>query len=254
MIRTAAVLALVLALALTSCGDESTSASGGGNRTLTVSAASSLTSALTAYGTKFEPARVRLSFAGSDELAAQIRQGVKPDVFASANTKLPDALYAEGLVEKPVVFAGNRLVIAAPAKSDSIGSIDDLAKPGLKLAIGSESVPIGEYTRKVLARLGPARSKAILDNVRSNEPNVSGVVGKLSQGAVDAGFVYATDVEAAGGKLKAIELPAELEPSAKYGVAVVKGAKNPGAAKQFVDGLLDGDGARSLRAAGFEAP
>ena len=65
--------------------------------------------------TAFPDASARFSFAGSDELAAQIEKGVRPDVFAAANTKLPDALYAKGLVEKPTVFAGNRLVLAVPA-------------------------------------------------------------------------------------------------------------------------------------------
>jgi molybdate transport system substrate-binding protein len=244
-------LALALALAVASCGGDSSSSAKGN---LTVSAASSLTGALTEYAASFDAARVQTSFAGSDDLAAQIRQGVKPDVFASANTKLPDALFAEGLVDKPVVFARNRLVIAVPAKSSAVASVDDLAKPGVKLAVGSESVPIGEYTRTVIGRLGPARSKAILANIRSNEPNVNGVVGKLSQGAVDAGFVYVTDVKAAGGALRAIELPAGLRPSVEYGVAIVKGAKHPQAARAFVDGLVKGDGARILRANGFAAP
>jgi molybdate transport system substrate-binding protein len=247
MSRLAAV-ALGVTLALAGCGDDKDSGS------LTVSAASSLTTPLTEYGTRFKPAQVRLSFAGSDELAAQIRQGAKPDVFASANATLPDALFLEGLVETPVVFARNRLVIAVPAHSDAITSIEDLARPRVKLAVGSGSVPVGEYTRQVLARLGPARSKAILANVRSNEPNVNGVVGKLSQGAVDAGFVYVTDVKAAGGKIKAIELPAELQPSVEYEITTVKGAKNPGAAKQFIDGLVNGEGGRLLRDAGFEGP
>src|SRR6476469_11090818 len=78
---------------------------------ISVSAASSLKTALTAYGGDFSNAVARFSFAGSDELAAQIEQGVKPDVFASANTKLPDALFDQDLVEKPTVFAGNRLVL-----------------------------------------------------------------------------------------------------------------------------------------------
>ncbi len=78
--------------------------------------------------------------------------------------------------------------------------------------IGSESVPIGAYTRETLAKLPPAQEKAILDNVRSNEPDVKGIVGKLTQGAADAGFVYVTDVNATGGELKAVALPAELEP------------------------------------------
>jgi molybdate transport system substrate-binding protein len=244
--RAAALLACAAALA--GCGGNDNPGQ------LTVAAAASLRSPLTAYANRFDAAKARLSFAGSDELAAQIRQGAKPDVFASANTKLPDALYAEGLVDKPVVFAGNRLVIAVPAGSSGISSVGDLARPGLKLAIGSKSVPIGEYTRTVIGRLGGARAKAILANVRSNEPDVKGVIGKLSQGAVDAGFVYATDVMAAGGRLEPIELPAALQPSVKYGIAIVKGAKNQAAAKQFVDGLINGDGARLLRDAGFATP
>jgi molybdate transport system substrate-binding protein len=246
--RTVAVLVLA-ALAVAGCGG----GSGSGSGTLTVSAASSLTNAFTDYGGSFAGARVRLSFGGSDELAAQIRKGVRPDVFAAANTKLPDALYAEGLVEKPVVFAGNRLVIAVPAGS-KIRSVADLAKPGVKLAIGSESVPIGDYTRAVLGRLPADERSAILANVRSNEPDVKGVVGKLSQGAVDGGFVYVTDVAATDGKLRAVELPRALQPSVAYGVAIVKGAGNKAAARRFVDGLVDGDGARVLRDAGFEKP
>jgi molybdate transport system substrate-binding protein len=239
-----------LALAIGGCGDDD---GPGSSKALTVSAASSLKSAFTTYGDGFDGATVRLSFAGSDELAAQIRKGVRPGVFAAANTKLPDALYSEGLVEKPVVFAGNRLVIAVPAGSD-IKSVGDLAKPGTKLAIGSQSVPVGEYTRTVLGKLPPAQSKAILAKVRSNEPDVKGVVGKVAQGAVDAGFVYVTDVVANDGELRAIELPAALQPTVAYGVAVVKGGKNPGAARKFVDGLVSGDGARILREAGFEKP
>jgi molybdate transport system substrate-binding protein len=220
---------------------------------LIVSAAASLKTAVSTYARGFDAATVRTSFAGSDELAAQIRQGVKPDVFASANTKLPDQLYAEGLVEKPVVFAANRLVLAVPADGD-VKSLGDLAEPGTTIAMGSESVPVGAYTRKVLDGLPTGERKAILANVRSNEPDVGGVVGKVAQGAVDGGFVYVTDVQAAGGELKAIELPAGLKPRVAYGVAVVKGAKHPEQAKAFVAGLLRGDGRDALDRAGFLPP
>jgi molybdate transport system substrate-binding protein len=196
---------------------------------------------------------VRTSFAGSDELAAQIRQGVKPDVFASANTKLPDELYKEGLVEKPVVFAANELVLAVPSDG-AVTGLDDLAEPGVTIAMGSASVPVGAYTRKVLDGLPAAQREAILANVRSNEPDVGGVVGKVAQGAVDAGFVYVSDVEATGGELKGIALPAGLEPQVAYGVAVVRGAKHPEQARQFVDGLLTGAGREALDRAGFLPP
>jgi molybdate transport system substrate-binding protein len=239
---------------LAGCGsDDPSTSSSTAKPQLTVSAAASLKNAFTAYGQAFDAATVRSSFAGSDELAAQIRQGVKPDVFASANTKLPDELYEAGLVEKPVVFTANQLVLAVPSDS-SVQGLDDLTKKGTTIAMGSESVPVGSYTRKVLDGLPAAKKAAILGNVRSNEPDVGGVVGKVVQGAVDAGFVYVTDVEATEGKLRAIALPEDLKPQVAYGVAVVKGAKHPEQAKQFVDGLLSGAGREALDRAGFLPP
>jgi molybdate transport system substrate-binding protein len=252
MRRRAALAVVALCALLAACGDDDGGASGGKPR-LVVSAAASMKEALGACGPRFQGANVKLSFAGSDELAAQIRQGVKPDVFASANTKLPDALHAEGKLSDPVKFATNSLVLAVPADSD-IRSLDGIAKPGVKLAIGSETVPIGSYTREVLARVPAAKSKAILANVRSNEPDVKGIVGKLTQGAVDAGFVYRSDVDATKGKTKAIALPARLQPTVVYAAGVVTGAKQRQAARRFVEGLVSGGCAEALKQASFGPP
>src|SRR3954449_2396022 len=168
-------LAMLAALALgaAACRGDDGSSGGGGTPPLTVSAAASLKTAFTEYGKQFKDADAKFSFAGSDELAAQIEQGVKPDVFASANTKLPDALYDKGLVEKPVVFAANRLVLAVP-KDSKVTSVADVARSGTTVAIGAAAVPIGSYTRQVLAKLPGGEGKAILANVRSNEPDVGG--------------------------------------------------------------------------------
>jgi molybdate transport system substrate-binding protein len=253
--RALLTLGLVAALA-GGCGgddDDRGGGSAGGKPQLVVSAASSMTEALTACAKSYPDAEIKLQFAGSDELAAQIRQGVKPDVFAAANTRLPDELHSEGLLSKPMVFATNEFVLAVPDGSDITG-LDDLEATGVKIAIGSKSVPIGEYTRESLAKLPPAQEKAILSNVRSNEPDVKGIVGKLTQGAADAGFVYVTDVKATDGALKAGRLPAKLEPDATYGAGVVEGAKEPKPARAFVDGLVDGECADALQAAGFGAP
>jgi len=237
------------------CGDDDDGGSGDSAdpTRLVVSAASSMTEALEACAPDFgeaESAEVRLSFAGSDELAAQIRQGAKVDVYAAANTRLPEELYDEDLLSKPVEFATNEFVLAVPEDSD-IESIEDLTTGGTKLAIGSESVPIGAYTRETLAKLPPDQEKAILGNVRSNEPDVKGIVGKLTLGAVDAGFVYVTDVNATDGELQAIELPDRLEPQVTYGAGVVSQAEQPELAQRFVEGLTQGDCADALPQAGF---
>jgi molybdate transport system substrate-binding protein len=239
----AAVVAAVLVLG--GCG-------GDDEPRLVVSAASSMSEALGECSQDFDGADVRLSFAGSDELAAQIRQGVKPDVYAAANTKLPEELNREGLLSKPVEFATNELVIAVPRDSE-VMRVADLTTPGLKLAIGSESVPIGSYTREVLSRLPGDQGKRILANVRSSEPDVKGIVGKLTQGAADAGFVYVTDVNAAGESLRAVRLPSALEPDVTYAAGVVKGAKRPDEARDFLDGLTNGRCSAALAKAGFGA-
>ena len=249
-VAAAALAAATLALLAAGCGG----GQGGGDRpSLTVSAAASLQQAFDRYGSDFRPATVHAQFAGSDELAAQIRQGVRPDVFAAANTALPQALYDEGLVEKPVVFAGNRLVLAVPADG-RIRSLGDAARAGVTLAVGAPGVPVGDYTQKVLARLPAAERKALLDNVRTREPDVKGVVGKLLHGAVDAGFVYVTDVRAAGAKLRAVALPDRLQPTVAYAAAVVKGSAHVATARAFLAGLLHGPGRTALRDAGFEPP
>jgi molybdate transport system substrate-binding protein len=232
---------VLLLVAAAGCGG------GSGSSSLRVSAASSLEGPLTALG------GAEFSFAGSDQLAAQIRSGVHPDVFAAANTTLPDALYADGLVERPVAFAGNRLVLAV-APGSRITRIEDLEKPGVAIAMGAPSVPVGAYTLKVLAALPAAGQAAILRNVRSREPDVAGVIGKLTEGAVDAGFVYVTDVKATGGKARAVELPRALRPDVVYEAAVVKGTKHPNQARAFVRALLSGKGAANLRRAGFAPP
>ena len=236
-----ALLAFAL-VALAGCGG----AAGGGetNDHATVFAASSLTEVFP----QIDPAAT-YNFAGSDDLATQITEGAPADVFAAASTKYPDQLYDEGLVDKPEAFATNRLVLIVPKDNPAgIQSVDDLRNPDVKLVIGAEGVPIGDYTRTVLENMG---ATDVLDQVVSEEDDVKGVVGKVSLGEADAGFVYVTDVKPVEDKVTAIELPAEAQAKVQYEIAVVKDAPHHDAAHQFVEQVLSEDGQAKLQAAGF---
>ncbi len=247
--RRASVVALAGAMLTAGCGGDE---GGAGERPrLIVSAASSLTEPLRACSERFAGADVRLSFAGSDELAAQIRRGVKPDVFAAANTALPEALAREGLLDRPAVFATNELILAVP-EDGAVRSLEEAARPGVDVVIGSESVPVGAYTRKALARLPEAVERGVLRNVRSEEPDVKGVVGKLARGAADAGFVYRSDATSAD--VRAIDLPAAAQPEVAYGAGVVRGAEEPALARRYLAGLIRGACADALRRARFGPP
>jgi molybdate transport system substrate-binding protein len=232
MRKTAFLVALV---ALAGCG-------GGSDDRLTVAGASSLTAALTECG-----GNTQLEFGGSDDLAQQIRQGVAIDVFAAANMDLPQALADEGKAQAPVPFATNRLVLAVPRDS-GIATLRDLR--GSSLIVGSASVPIGAYTREVIGRLPATLRSDVEKAIRSEEPDVKSIVGKLTTGAADAGFVYASDVVASH-ELKAIALPERVQPTVIYGISIVRDSE---AARSYVDGVLHGACAGALRKAGFGAP
>lgn len=245
---------LAVTLLATGCGAGSSDGDGAKPR-LVVSAAASLKAAFTEYGRRFPDADVSYSFAGSDVLAAQIRAGARPDVYAAANTSLPDALYAvDQIAGLPKRFASNELVLAKQAGDDSIRSLADIQRKGVRLAVGNGSVPVGTYTQRVLDYLPAAQRNAIRANVRSAEPDVTGIVGKLTQGAVDAGFLYATDVSATNGKLEAIHLPKVMQPVVEYAITIVNGTKHPAEAKAFIIGLLSGSGRDALDKEGFGLP
>ena len=194
----------------------------------------------------------RYQFAGSDQLAFQIGQGAPADVFLAASPKYPDELYARGLCSKPVVFATNTVVLIVPrANPARIRSVDDLRRDGIRLVIGAKGVPIGDYTRRLLANLGLS---SVLANVVSEETDVKLVVAKVALGEADAGFVYRTDVKAVGTKVLRIAVPARAEPTVRYELCVPARARHPREARAFVRRVLSGDGRARLRAAGFGLP
>jgi molybdate transport system substrate-binding protein len=208
---------------------------------ITVDGAASLTEVLP----RIDPSP-RYQFAGSDLLALQIQQGQPADIYAAASPKYPDQLYAAGLVEKPIVFATNTVVLIVPKRNPAgIHSVYDIAKPGVKLVVGDPSVPIGSYTQKALA--------ALKLNVKpvSQEPDVKDVVAKVALGEADAGFVYSSDVKPVQGKVLVFRIPAFANPTAVYEIAIVKATRYRDAAAAFVQRVLSKRGQALLHAAGF---
>ena len=214
------------------------------NVLLTIFAAASLTNVFPAISP-----HERYSFAGSNALAAQIQQGAPADVFAAANTSIPFSLYDQGLVEKPVVFTRNELILIVPkANPAHIRSVADVAKPGVKLVVAAPGVPVGDYTRTVLKNLNLSSA---LDNVVSNEADVRGVLAKVALGEADAGFVYVTDARSVRGKVATIGIRWSAQPRVSYAVAVVRAGKHRAAARAWVKALLGKRAQAKLRAAGF---
>ena len=195
----------------------------------------------------------RYSFAGSNQLAQQVRQGAPFDVFLSASPLYAQQLFADGLVRRPVVFATNALVLIVPRSNPQrIRTVADLARrPRLRLVATGPQVPIGLYTREVLKRLGMLH---VLRKAVSLEPDVKGIVGKVALGEADGGFVYRTDARPVARKVRVIELPKRAQPTVRYEAAVAASPQSLESAQAFVIDLLATRGRAQLRAAGFGVP
>ena len=253
-VRHRAVLSLVAAALVASPAVLAASAPAG-SRTpqrataqITVFAAASLTDVLPRIDRS-----QRYSFAASNTLAQQIRQGAPADVFASADLVNPQALFSSGLCSRPTVFALNKLVVVVPKSNPgNIRTVFDLRRRDTKVVIARQGVPIGNYTRQVLTNLGIRT--AVLANVVSQEPDVRSVLAKVALGEADAGFVYVTDAATVKDRVKVIRVPAWAQPPVRYGICIVSSTKNRADARAFVDRVLGPAGRARLLAAGFRVP
>ncbi|MFF2575067.1 molybdate ABC transporter substrate-binding protein [Streptomyces goshikiensis] len=265
--RRAAVAVLSAALlvpVLAACGGEdkktdaaaspsaAASASGGAKAAnLTVLAASSLTDVFKTAGAAYEKAhpgtKVTFSFAGSQELAAQVKQGAPADALVTADTKTMDGLKTE--VNDPTVIAKNRLVIAtAKGNPFKVDELKDLADSKIKVVLAAPEVPVGRYSKQILD------AQKIEVKPVSQEPNVRAVLSKVELGEADAGLVYKTDSAKSGDKVVTVDIPDAQNAVASYPAATLKQSKNTEAAAAFVAWLSTPEAQKILADAGFQKP
>lgn len=235
------------------------------NRTLTILAAASLTEPFTEIGNLFKDlnpgVEVVISFAGSQQLAQQLQQGIKADLFASANQKYMDSIIRAGRVDPNSVqtFAQNRLVVIYPADNPAgLMSLEDLARPGIKLDLAAAEVPVGKYSLEFLDKASndpgfpPDYKEEVLSNVVSYEDNVKTVLTKVLLGEVDVGIVYSSDISKKVVEvISRLEIPDELNALASYPISPLIDSENMDLATGFVDLILSDQGQAILRDYGF---
>ncbi len=255
---------LILALLLAGCAPMRAPSAEPAGETLTVMAAASLKDAFEQMAVDFAVERPQttliFNFAGSQQLAQQLAEGAPGDVFASANQRQMANAIESGRVAMgaPAIFARNRLVVAIPADNHAaIESLQDLARPGIKLVLAAEAVPAGQYALEFLAKASAtaeytaAYSPTVRSNVVSYEANVRSVLTKIALGEADAGIVYASDAPPSNAQVATLAIPDALNVLAEYPIAVVVDSAYPEAAQAFVDYVRSDAGQATLEQFGF---
>lgn len=265
--KSAVAVLVAILLVLTSCGGVSHSGeSGSGQKedeTLTVLAASSLTDAFGELSETFEKenpgVNVKASYESSSTLLAQIQQGAPADVFASADEVKMRTATDEGLVAgEPRVFVKNREVILVPKENPAgIEEFRDIAKPGVKLVLAEDGVPVAEYAKEILGKAdeeyGGGFEKAVMSNIVSREADVRASVNRVALGEADATFGYESDyTPEVRDKVQKVEIPENLNIIAAYPIAALEDSEVPGLAQKWLDLVTSEKGQRVLDKQGFE--
>ncbi|HTV62381.1 MAG TPA: molybdate ABC transporter substrate-binding protein [Verrucomicrobiae bacterium] len=204
-----------------------------------VSAAASLSDALTKIGANFQAQtgiQVEFNFGASSTLARQIEEGAPADIFFSADETQMDLLEKKGLIvpSTRVSRLANSLVVVVPRDSAlQISFPGDLTRADVKqIALADpKAVPAGVYAKEWLEKLH--LWQAIEPKVVPTE-NVRGALAAVASGNVDAGVVYKTDAAISKEVKIAYEVPRADGPNISYPMALVKGSPQPDAAKKFL--------------------
>jgi molybdate transport system substrate-binding protein len=223
---------------------------------ITVSAAVSLTDALTAIGNNYASAgrgTVRFNFGASNVLARQIVGGAPVDLFISADEAQMDTVAQAGMTldGTRVDLLSNQLAVVVPSdRPRTFRSIRDLADSALKhIAIGDPAaVPAGVYARQYLEK------EKLWDAVQPRlvpTGSVRAALAAVESGAADAAIVYRTDARTALRATVAWVVPAANGPRIVYPAAVIKGSRNAAEARRFLDYLRGQDAARTFDRLGF---
>lgn len=226
---------------------------------LIVFAAASLTETLMELGEIYmqqHPETVVLfNFDSSGTLKTQIQEGAPCDVFISAGQKQMNrldisadpAVNTDGL---DFVLPGTRFDILEnevalvvpegnPAAIDSYECLIRRLQAGdILFAMGNGDVPVGQYTREILAYFGLSEEELASLGCITYGSNVKEVVTQVSEAMVDCGVVYRTDACSAG--LTVVDTAdAQMCGQVVYPAAVMNVSQNTDAAQDFLDFLRD---------------
>jgi molybdate transport system substrate-binding protein len=214
-----------------------------------VSAAASLTDALTAVAADFEcetGVHVTPNFGSSSGLARQIVNGAPVDVFLSADEAQMDVLAQAGFVERGtrVDLLHNQLVVVMGQGSRLLASPRDLAAASIRRVALADpaAVPAGVYARRYLESIGlwstiGPKVVPMLD--------VRAALAAVDSGNVDAAFVYKTDASIARRSTVVFTVPLAGGPRIVYPAAMIKGARHGDAARRLL-AYLRGDAAKRV--------
>lgn len=241
------IFVILLSVFLFACGKE--------EKTLSISAASSLTELMKSVEELYEKKTgtdIIVNLASSGTLKRQIEQGAPVDLFISASSKKMDDLSSKGLIDEESRYniLKNKLsLIVSKDSLDKIKDLNGLMNSDIKLSIGEpKSVPAGSYAKDSLEYY------KIWDSVEKKiiyAKNVKQVLYYVESGEIDAGIVYSSDAIHIKNSKKILDIDSKSHKNIVYPIAIIKESQNKKNAVDFLEFMKTEEIKKEIVKAGF---
>jgi molybdate transport system substrate-binding protein len=248
MLRTFAVVALLLASVLSSAQE------------ITVAAASDLSFALKEIAQKYEAGtgqKVKVTFGSSGNFLNAIKNGAPYDIFLSADVGYPTQLETAGLTEPETLYeyAVGRLVLWVPRTSPLDPS------QGLKLLTDARvkkiSIANPQHAPYGRAAVAAMKSAGVYDHVESKlvlGENISQAAQFVETGNADVGLLALSLAKSPTVRGKYELIPPATYPPIRQAAVVLKRSSAKDQAKKFLEFVKSREARAILDKYGFAAP
>lgn len=200
---------------------------------------------------------VPISYTGAfaAALGKSLLGGAQTDVFAGRVLKLAQKLKSEGKMRyfKPLCFT-KYILVTPPGNPAGIVSVQDLARPGVRVVLAPEaSPPGGAAVLKLLEKAGV--KEAALENAVVKGSCVQRVIQQVVSGKGDVSVVEnrISRLPACRGKMEIIPIPDALQPPPPltFTIGIMESARNLSLAEHYLDFITSYEGQRCFEEAGF---
>jgi molybdate transport system substrate-binding protein len=186
---------------------------------------------------------VACDYAGSELLLGRIKLSGRGDLYMPGDEQYLDQAEQAGLIaSKETVCYFVPVIIVRKGNPKGIRSLDDLARPGIKLGLGDpEACAIGVTTARIFAKNG-MDPETIEPNVAFRALTVNELGNHVKLGSLDAAIVWDAVAAYFAEEADAVPIPPEQNVISTVAVAVLKSSTRPELARQFVEFMTSDEG------------
>jgi molybdate transport system substrate-binding protein len=197
---------------------------------------------------------IETQYLGGGQIATAIDNDTAADIVLVGSTQL-DKVRAK-IGPSTTIYDTKDVVITPKNNPAKIKKFEDLANPGVKIAMGTSTSAVGAISSSIVQNGGKKYGFDFVQKVLANKSyeseKGSDVVDAVATGKADAAIVFVSDGDPK--KFNVIQISDDFNVTSHYQATVAKSAKNPKLGADFIALMASKQGQRVFRADHYLPP